>query len=417
MNSDLHHLIAQARWFGGKGQPFTLTAVDAVGSVGPGPVTADAWVATLDYGTTTDRYLLWSPGSAEPSGTAMPDLTTSEAGLQALWAGFQGQTTGPIRCRALAPLPTVATAAPLAVEQSNTSIRFGDRWLLKLFRRFSPGVNPDIELHEVLTRAGSRDIATLGGWIEAEIDGVGTHLGILQEFLPGALDGWGIALASLRPGGEDFTAHSAAIGAALSRVHRLLATHTPGPATSGMDLALAMTARLHAAADIVPGLDEHRRSLTALFDRVRDIAVIGTHRIHGDFHLGQTLHSGGGWRLVDFEGEPAASPEQRVRPDSGWRDLAGMRRSFDYATAVAARSAADPGGLAEAATTYLEEWREQQGRAFLHGYLGRAPTSEERLLLDAYTADKAVYETVYETRHRPDWVNIPLGALAQIGAR
>lgn len=415
MPSDLHRLITEARWFGGKGRPFSVAAVNPLGEVGSGPVTAQAWVATLDFGTEHDHYVLWSAGGDAARAPGMPDLLTDPRAQAALADGLAGGTGTPgsggsIRCRTVRPLSPEDLGAPrpMHVEQSNTSLRLGERWLLKLFRRLSYGVNPDIELHEVLTQAGCPDIAALAGWIEADVDGRFCHLGILQEFLPGAVDGWTTALGELHsPSPEGFTPHAEALGAALARVHTILAAERPGPATNGRDLALAMTSRLEAAADIAPALRPHHDSLVALFDAVREISVIPTHRIHGDFHLGQVLLSEGRWRLVDFEGEPAAPAEARSQPDSGWRDLAGMLRSLHYAEEVGRREgAAVPAG-----------WRATHQKAFLDGYLGRSPDAQERLLLDAYTADKAVYETVYETRHRPDWVGIPLSALAQIGAR
>ncbi|MFZ2503562.1 MAG: hypothetical protein WAW88_12940, partial [Nocardioides sp.] len=120
----------------------------------------------------------------------------------------------------------------------------------------------------------------------------------------------------------------------------------------------------------------------------------------------------------DFEGEPAKSLEARRRPDSVWRDVAGMLRSFEYAAAVASSRASAPSTPAtpvSAATTPAAAAR-PLAEAFLAGYLGRLPTDEEQTLLAAYSADKAVYETVYETHNRPEWVSLPLGALAQIGA-
>ena len=142
-------------------------------------------------------------------------------------------------------------------------------------------------------------------------------------------------------------------------------------------------------------------------------------QIHGDLHLGQTLRTVRGWKIVDFEGEPAKPLAERVLPDSPWRDVAGMLRSFDYAPRVvegvdrrrrrrrrrgAARLPRRPSGP------------QRNRAAFLDGL--RRPRADRRRapLLAAYVADKAVYETVYETRNRPTWVAIPLEAVARIGA-
>jgi maltokinase len=140
-------------------------------------------------------------------------------------------------------------------------------------------------------------------------------------------------------------------------------------------------------------------------------------QIHGDLHLGQTLRSTRGWKIVDFEGEPAKELSERILPDSPWRDVAGMLRSLDYAPRVVERTWSD--GLDDGADQRAyraSEWSERNRAAFLAAYAGRELTADEHTLLAAYVADKAVYETVYETRNRPSWVAIPLEAVARIGA-
>ena len=140
--------------------------------------------------------------------------------------------------------------------------------------------------------------------------------------------------------------------------------------------------------------------------------------MHGDLHLGQTLRTARGWKIVDFEGEPAKTLAERMLPDSPWRDVAGMLRSFDYAAHAVERSHDE---LDEAALAELRargaEWVERNQRYFLAAYAGGRPDrATQRTLVTAYIADKAVYETVYETRNRPTWVDIPLAAIARIGA-
>jgi maltokinase len=127
-----------------------------------------------------------------------------------------------------------------------------------------------------------------------------------------------------------------------------------------------------------------------------------------------------GWKFVDFEGEPAKPLLVRSLPDSPWRDVAGMLRSFDYAPHVVMHQFPD---LDPEVTTDLEtllhqrveEWAHRARNHFLVAYGGDL-SDEQRLLLDAYVADKAVYETVYEARNRPTWIDIPLAAVARIGA-
>jgi maltokinase len=124
-------------------------------------------------------------------------------------------------------------------------------------------------------------------------------------------------------------------------------------------------------------------------------------RVHGDFHLGQTLHTTRGWKIIDFEGEPAKSLAERAAPDSVWRDIAGMLRSFGYAAA----SVPGPGSA---------EWAAECRSAFLNGYTGGSLQPADAATLRAYEADKAVYEVIYEVRNRPDWVDIPLTAIAAL---
>jgi maltokinase len=138
--------------------------------------------------------------------------------------------------------------------------------------------------------------------------------------------------------------------------------------------------------------------------------------VHGDLHLGQTLRTSAGWKIVDFEGEPAKPLAERQLPDSPWRDVAGMLRSFDYAARVVERSLGTSVVDADLIETRAEEWSERNKNHFMFAYAEGPLTPEQQLLLNAYVADKAVYETVYETRNRPSWVPIPLQAVARIGA-
>jgi maltokinase len=128
-------------------------------------------------------------------------------------------------------------------------------------------------------------------------------------------------------------------------------------------------------------------------------------QIHGDLHLGQTLRTVRGWKIVDFEGEPAKPLAERVLPDSRWRDVAGMLRSFDYAPHVVERSVADtePEGL-EQRHYRAAEWAVRNIDAFLDAYADGDLSVDDEALLAAYVADKAVYEAVYEKRNRPSWV-------------
>jgi maltokinase len=331
-------------------------------------------------------------------------------------------------------LDPTAPSTPFTGEQSNSSVAFGEQALLKLFRRITPGTNPDIEIHEQLTLAGSENVAALLGWIEVSTaGGVSTaegplQLGMLQQFLRTASDGWELALTSVRnlfaeadlyadEVGGDFAGEAQRLGEAVGDVHRLLAEHFPtSERTAGdhAELAKAMTERLEAALDVVPELAEHAPGLRDLFAAVGSVEWGPIQRVHGDLHLGQTLRTAKGWKVVDFEGEPAKPLADRVLPDSPWRDVAGMLRSFDYAPRVAAMTASATGDEGDEQRAYrAAEWSTRNQSAFLEAYAGRELTQDERTLLAAYVADKAVYECVYEARNRPTWVSIPLAAFDQ----
>ena len=254
------------------------------------------------------------------------------------------------------------------------------------------------------------------------------QLAMLQQFLRTASDGWDLALSSVRnlfsdpelhasAAGGDFAGEATRLGLTLRAVHDLLVEHFGEDEVPAREVAERMGDRLPAALAAAPALEPHRESLERLFDRVAALGHVGVHRIHGDLHLGQTLRTSLGWKIVDFEGEPAKPLAERLLPDCPWRDVAGMLRSFDYAPRVVERTWAedDPDG-ADVRAAKAQEWANRAKNHFLVAYAGGEVTPEQRTLLEAYVADKAVYETVYETRNRPTWVEIPLQAVAEIGA-
>jgi maltokinase len=261
------------------------------------------------------------------------------------------------------------------------------------------------------------------------------QLAMLQQLLRTASDGWDLALASVRDlyaeadlhadeVGGDFAAEAHRLGVATAEVHDALAEHFPTQTWSSTELAelaTAMRNRLQDALAVVAELGEHREALEEIFAAVAGIDEdVPVQRIHGDYHLGQTLRTVRGWKLVDFEGEPAKPLSERMRPDSRWRDVAGMLRSFDYAAHVVEADVEEGAQIAYRAV----EWSERNRAAFLDGYTEgsggtpeEGPSEAQRTLLRAYEADKAVYETVYEARNRPTWLQIPLAGVARLTAQ
>jgi maltokinase len=298
-------------------------------------------------------------------------------------------------------VPRLVTA-----EQSNSSVVYGDTFILKLLRRVVPGVNPDLELPLALAREGCSRVPAPTAWMRAELDGESYVLGVLQPFLQGASDGWELALRELAKG-EDFGAEARALGRATAEVHTALARALPTVTLGHTQLRLmadGMIERLDAAAQAVPVLRPYVPALHSAFTALADLSAEGrtwtAQRIHGDLHLGQCLRSPAGqWWLIDFEGEPSRPLAERRMPQPPVRDIAGMLRSFDYA----AHSAGPP----------APEWADACRAAYCSGYAevsGRDPRTDP-VLLRAYETDKAVYEVLYEARHRPDWLPVPMAAI------
>jgi maltokinase len=295
---------------------------------------------------------------------------------------------------------------PFRGQQSNTSVMFGEVAMLKLFRRLELGRNLDISTHDALNRAGIRDVARLYGWVEGAWRHRGTDaradLAMLVEKLTGAEDGWGLALHALTEG-HSFAAEATRLGHALAEIHAALHDAFPTAQHPGAQTAAIMTERFHLARAIAPGLDAYADGVVDGFAALAS-TELDVQRVHGDFHLGQTLRTPTGWKIIDFEGEPAKTLAERSAPDSVWRDIAGMLRSFDYAGASVAAPAT--------ASWTAAGWAADCRAAFLDAYAGGELSAHDAAVLRAYELDKAVYEAVYEVRNRPDWVQIPLGAVA-----
>jgi maltokinase len=328
-----------------------------------------------------------------------------------------------------AKLDRDAVSLVLGGEQSNTSVVFGEQSIMKLFRIVVPGLNPDLEVTRALTEMGNLHVPALQGWIESDVDGIPSTLGLLQEFLRSGTDGWALALTSVRDlfaegdlhageVGGDFAAESERLGMATADVHSSMAQALP---TSVADqnalvaMAQSMRARLDAARIAVPELADHAAAISAVFDALANShEPVPLQRVHGDFHLGQVMRTDNGWVLLDFEGEPGAPIAARTALSSPLRDVAGMLRSFDYASRYLLAD--------QPAAAQLEyraaEWAERNRDAFCTGYAksaGRDPR-EDDVLLRAFELDKAVYEVAYEARNRPSWVRIPLGSIERLVA-
>ncbi len=324
----------------------------------------------------------------------------------------------------VAPDEQVARVRPMGAEQSNSSLVFDDRLVLKVFRRIHEGLNPDIEVTAALADHGFENVAApVAVWEEN-----GTHLAVVQSYLARGTDGWAMALTSLRDYfgstfddprecGGDFAAEARRLGEVTAQMHVALANalgRSRGDAAEWADL---MERQLERVAPDQGWAGDARE----VFTRLRGLADPGASiRVHGDYHLGQVLRTDTGWFVLDFEGEPVRSLHARRQPSSPLKDVAGMLRSFHYATAVALR--ARPGGEWETYRPLGERWELRNRTSFLQGYMSADDISEllpadpgdTLTALAAWELDKAIYEIAYELDHRPDWVEIPRSAIARL---
>jgi maltokinase len=322
----------------------------------------------------------------------------------------------------------------LGAEQSNSSLVFANRLILKLFRLLEPGENPELEVTRALAGAGFEHCPAPLGWIE----GLGSTLGILQRYYPGSVDGWKLATERVadhyeskdgEPG--NFATDATALGRLTAELHAAMAGALPKVAEGQPDLG-RLSARLHGQLSqvvaLVPELAGQRQAIEEVYTKA-EAAGGGSRylqRIHGDYHLGQVLKVEDRWIAIDFEGEPARSLVERRRLASPLQDVAGMLRSFDYAAfspLVLGEDPDTPGPTGEELARFegpAAAWIEANRNAFLDSYLaaagerGQALGGDHELLLRAFELDKAVYEVMYEARHRPPWLQIPLGGIRRL---
>ncbi|MET8804282.1 maltokinase [Streptomyces sp. NPDC004546] len=424
----LRQWLPRQRWFAGKDRPVTDLTVLSVTELFPGclhllvhashapvptpggtPPPGDCYQLLLGLrehlAPRLERAYLGRAEQGPFAGLAVYDALHDPRSANLLLERLrQPGAAGPLRFDADpdAHLPGGLPPRLLDAEQSNSSIVYGDAYILKVFRRIQPGVNPDLEVTAALAAQGCTRVPAPVAWFGTTAPEPAT-LGVLQPFLPDATDGWTLALRALAAG-DDFTAEARELGRAMAEVHLALAGAFPsaGPGENGRT-AEAMCARLDAAAHAVPALLPFVPGLRAAFGALATCdSGPPAQRIHGDLHLGQVLRAGRDWFVIDFEGEPSRPLAERCVPQSPVRDVAGMLRSFDYA--------------ARQRRPWRPEWARRCREAFCAGYAARAgwDPRKKHALLRAHETDRAVYEVLYEARHRPDWLPVPMAAIKRL---
>ncbi|MGW2513046.1 maltokinase N-terminal cap-like domain-containing protein [Streptomyces scopuliridis] len=453
----LHDWLPRQRWFAGKGRPITgfvpVTVTELLPMDAGGPGLLHLLVRVEQRGTSGPPRSIPSSPSSTPSGVpspagdcyqlllgvrkALPPRLASALIGHATQGPLAGRTVyeglhdphlaelllerlrspgalGPLRFDRASTVPAGLSGRLLDAEQSNSSLVYGDAYILKILRRVFPGPHPDLELPLALAAEGCERVPAPVGWFEAaDPSGSGDSLtlGVLQPYLRGSQDGWQLALSSLAHGRE-FISEAHALGRATAEVHLALAAALP-TVTLGRrqtaQLADGMAERLESAARAVPALMPYAGALRTAFDALAGLDEAGrgrpAQRVHGDLHLGQTLRTPDGrWSVIDFEGEPARPLAERRRPQPPVRDVAGMLRSFDYA--------------ARSHEPWRPDWAARCREAYCEGYATAAGTDPraEPELLRAYETDKAIYEVLYEARHRPDWLPVPMAAIRRLAA-
>ncbi|HET7227994.1 MAG TPA: maltose alpha-D-glucosyltransferase, partial [Chthoniobacterales bacterium] len=356
-------------------------------------------------------------------------------------------------------------------EQSNSSILFGDKYFLKIFRKLEEGINPDVEITRFLTeRAKFPNVPAFGGTLEYRSGKSTVVLALIQSAIANEGDAWKFTLYEVgsyyervlsRKADLDGTGSAQLVqeliggvypekarllGQRTGELHRALASESDDPAFAPEPFnALAQRSVVQSMrASSRRAFELLRKKIDDLPDAFRTEAedVLAAEnqilaqerrlleqrsaahkiRIHGDFHLGQALHTGRDFIFLDFEGEPARPLGERKLKRSPLRDVAGMMRSFQYA----AYSALWQPAMRPEDVPFLERWADVWYReissTFLQSYLAATsdapfiPRNEAdlQIALEAYLLDKAVYEIGYELNHRPDWVVIPIRGIKHI---
>ncbi len=338
----------------------------------------------------------------------------------------------------------VRSARASGMEQSNVSVFYDRLYYLKQYRHLAYGDNPDLEVPFFLTRrAGFRHTPAPLGYAYYEVEGKRALIFVVYEYVDNLGDGWTVFTGALTGsrgqmtgGALELLGDCEALGSLTAKMHLALASGSGDPRfepeettrvdveglrreyTSTLEAAVATCRRsLDAASPTNRQFIERFLERSPIYEELLDAhledILLSTRmiRIHGDYHLGQVLKTKDGYSVIDFEGEPLRSLEERRGKSFAVKDVAGMVRSIDYAFRYASTQGA--------ANLLLNGLPQRAREAFLESYwktlggLNIVPKTKDAFmkLLRLFEAEKALYEVTYELENRPDWVWIPLSTL------
>jgi predicted trehalose synthase len=437
--------LVEQRWFGAKAS--SVSHLSVLGAVplreGDPPLLAAALLEARFPAGTHELYQVllgarptdegWSEGVIGQAGDwtlydalADPQATSLLGHLLADGAELTGGA-GAVRFHTVDAPSLGGNVRPMGAEQSNSSIVFDERSVLKVFRKVEAGANPELEMLRFLQDHDFTNIARLEGWYDFAGALMEATLGVLQAYVPDARDGWELALDEI--GEARLIDRLRRLGTVTARMHTALGSNATDPdfapeepGDEGLSLLVAtIDEQIEQIFMRLPEDNEDVAPIAGRGEEIRDRLQLLSHvgvggkliRHHGDYHLGQTLLSReGDWVILDFEGEPARPLLERRRKRSPLRDVAGMLRSFAY---VASASELQRGKAAP------DGWEARARDAFLTAYMDSIepallPASEAgtEKLLQIFELEKAVYELRYELNNRPDWVGIPVKGILRL---
>ncbi len=438
------------RWFAGKARAERVFRIVRQVVIGPAQVLA-VEVSYAEGGSETYAVPLTIAADAEPQAVVaklengvLYDATHDADFRAALFRLLQSGGRDGELCSeagsalsAMFPEGVAPESRVLDAEQSNTSLIYGERLFVKLYRKLSTGINPDAEITRFLSeRAKFKHVAAFGGAIEW----AGASLALATAVVPNHGNAWSLAVREFShciqdPDAiADWTTRIYLLGLRTGEMHLALASDASQSEFAPEHLEDSDTSRVvggvtHLAARVSALLRERLDSLEGetrllaekvLQNGVRAVPAVGgisgmKTRTHGDYHLGKVLDTGEDFVIIDFEGEPSRSLDERRAKHPPLRDVAGMLRSFHYAAHAGRKSDAKVTvGQAEhwarrSQQVFLTAWRAAIAESFIE-------TPNDAELLRLFLLEKALYEILYELNSRPDWLDIPLRGLLALDA-